>query len=379
MTMRQPKASATGRETDLSLVMDSLPQAVIVLSGPEKIIYANAAAESIFGMSSSQIMRGGLKSVVPATSPVFQLVHQILDNGSPVNEYQIDISTPRTGEGRIVDIFGTPMGDAADTVVLVFRERGMADRIARQLSHRSSARSVTGLASMLAHEIKNPLSGIRGASQLLETATSGSDRELVQLIRSETDRVVKLLDRMEVFSDESPVRLEPVNMHSVMGQVRRLAQAGFAKGIAFTENYDPSLPPVSGSRDELVQLFLNLVKNAAEALSGTGKPRIRLSSAYRPGMRVSKPGSRMRAELPLEFSVSDNGPGIAEEIRSDIFDPFVTSRINGSGLGLALVAKTIGRHGGIIECDTSSDGTTFKLLLPAWKDSDSKPDEAWDG
>jgi len=353
---------------DLRLVLDSLPQVVIVTDDENSILYANMAAENVFKASSSYLLKHNMEKIIPFGSPVLGLVKQVMDKGSPVNEYQIDISSPRTGEGKIVDVYAAPLADNSPKAILVFRERSMADRIDRQLSHRSAARSVTGLAAMLGHEIKNPLSGIRGAAQLLETVVDNDDKELAKLITTETDRIVKIVDRMEIFSDESPIEHAPVNMHSILGHVRRIAENGFAKNIKITEQYDPSLPDVSGSSDQLIQVFLNLIKNAAEALGEGEDAEITLSSAYRSGIRIASPGSGERAALPLEFSVSDNGKGIPEEIRAHIFEPFVTTRINGSGLGLALVAKTIERHGGIIECNSiEGQGTTFKVLLPIWK------------
>jgi len=359
---------------DLSLVLDSLPQAVLITDKDNAIHYANTAAESTFQASSSFLLRHKMKQIVPPGSPVLGLIEQVMRKQGPVNEYQIDISSPRIGEGKIVDMYAAPLADNSDQAILVFRERGMADRIERQLTHRGAARSVTGLAAMLAHEIKNPLSGIRGAAQLLESIVDDDDKELARLITSETDRIVKIVDRMEVFSDESPVELAPVNMHSILGHVRRIAQNGFASGITIIEQYDPSLPDVAGSNDQLIQVFLNLIKNAAEALKDEPDGEIILSSAYRSGIRIASPGSKERAALPLEFSIRDNGTGISDEIRAHIFEPFVTTRINGSGLGLALVAKTIERHGGIIECDSQEGrGTTFKVLLPAWKPETAQP------
>jgi two-component system nitrogen regulation sensor histidine kinase GlnL len=219
------------------------------------------------------------------------------------------------------------------------------------------------MAAMLAHEVKNPLSGIRGAAQLLERTVPAEDRQLTRLICDETDRICALVDRMEVFSDSRPLARGPVNIHQVLEHVRRVAQSGFARQVRFVERYDPSLPPVYGNRDQLVQVFLNLVKNAAEAVPETGG-EIVLSTRFQHGIRVAVPGGDSRMDVPLEVSVQDNGPGIPEDLRPHLFDPFVTTKKNGTGLGLALVAKIVGDHGGVIDVDGQPRRTVFRVLLP---------------
>jgi two-component system, NtrC family, nitrogen regulation sensor histidine kinase GlnL len=257
---------------------------------------------------------------------------------------------------------------------VMLQERTIADKMDRQLTHRGAARSVTALAAMLAHEIKNPLSGIRGAAQLLEQSAADDDRTLTRLICDEADRIVKLVDRMDVFTDERPVERASVNIHVVLDHVKRLAQSGFARHIKFVEEYDPSLPPLFGNRDQLVQVFLNLVKNAAEAIGeGTSDGEILLSTAFRPGVRLSLPGSKTRVSLPLQFCVRDNGSGVPEDLMPHLFDPFVTTKPKGSGLGLALVAKVVGDHGGIIECESQPRRTIFRVMMPVFAGDGAEP------
>ncbi len=211
---------------------------------------------------------------------------------------------------RLVDLHVALVPERPGHVVVMLQQRTMADKMNRQLTHRGAARSVIALAAMLAHEIKNPLSGIRGAAQLLEQSANDDDRILTRLICEEADRIVKLVDRMEVFGDERPVEREPVNIHVVFDHVRRLAQSGFARHIKFAEEYDPSLPSVLANRDQLIQVFLNLVKNAAEAIGENALDgEIQLTTAFRPGVRLSLPGSKSKVSLPLGILHQGQRPG----------------------------------------------------------------------
>ena len=351
-----------GSGPDAASVLAAMPSPVLAIGPDAVILFMNSAAENFFEASAPTVLGCVLQEFLPPDSPVFNLIATVRATGNSVSDYGVPIDTPRLGS-RVVMIQVAPMGENADNLVIMLQERSIARKIDLQLTHRSAARSVTAMAAMLAHEVKNPLSGIRGAAQLLEENAVPADRELTRLICDETDRIVKLVDRMEVFSDSRPIERRAVNIHDVLYHVRRLAQSGFARDCRFVEDYDPSLPPVFGNRDMLVQVFLNLVKNAAEAAPEQGG-EIGLASAYQHGVRLAVAGNRSTVQLPLVVTITDNGGGIPEDVAVNLFDPFVTTKHNGTGLGLALVAKIIGDHGGVIEFDSQPRRTVFRVFLP---------------
>jgi two-component system nitrogen regulation sensor histidine kinase GlnL len=365
LSTKKPSARRKAESIPSEALVDALPHPLLVIGKDLAIEYANTAAEDFFQMSAGVLCRHGLPDVVAFGCPLIALVEQVQRNGTTVNEYGVELGSFRFETAKLVDLYGGALPEAPGRVMIMLQQRSMAQMIERQLTHRGAARSVSGLAAVLAHEIKNPLSGIRGAAQLLESDRTDGDRTLTQLICSESDRICKLVDRMEIFADERPIQREPVNIHDVLDHVKKIASNGFARHIKIVENYDPSLPLVPGSRDKLVQVFLNLIKNASEAIGEERSDgQITLSTAFRPGVRLSVPGSQARVSLPLEIAVEDNGTGVPTDLIQHLFDPFVSTKPSGTGLGLALVAKIIGDHGGIIECDSRPRYTVFRALMP---------------
>ena len=375
---RDPRttSSTQRRHIEHDLLLAALPHPVLVLGDDDRVLYANLAAETFFSLSHGMLKRQTLPDIVAFSSPLGALVGQVRKSGATVNEYGVEVDLPRSGVHRLVDVFAGVIAEQPGLIVLMLQQRSMAQMIERQLTHRAAARSVSGMAAVMAHEIKNPLSGIRGAAQLLEPGLKDDDRALTQLICTETDRIRDLVDRMEVFGDERPLAAEPVNIHSVLDHVKRLAETGFADGTRINVEFDPSLPAVVGNRDKLIQAFLNLVKNAAEAIEELREPggRIVLRTAFRPGMRLAVPGTGARVSLPLMIEVEDTGPGVPDTLKPHLFDPFVTTKRRGTGLGLALVAKIIGDHGGVIECESVPKRTVFRVLLPL-QDKKQKRDQ----
>ena len=347
---------------DPGSLLNSLGDAVVAIAGDNRIRFVNHAAEQLLGAGALLLNGQALEDLITSDAPLMSIVDHCRRTGASVIESEVHLESPRIGSHDI-DVRATCWSEDAEVVILTLQQRSIARQIDRQMTQRGAARSVTAMAAMLAHEVKNPLSGIRGAAQLLEDAVSGDDLQLTQLICDETDRIVALVDRMDWFADDRPPARRAVNIHEILDHVRRLAESGFARHLRIAVLYDPSLPLVLGSRDQLIQVFLNLIKNAAEAAPESGG-EIQLTTRYRHGTRLAVPGGSEHVNLPLEITVRDNGEGVPDDIKSCLFDPFVTTKRNGTGLGLALVAKIIDDHGGIIDVESAPRRTEFRVLLP---------------
>jgi two-component system nitrogen regulation sensor histidine kinase GlnL len=352
-----------GADSLKAVAFDFFPEPALVVDRSGALVAVNEAAEALFGQGLALLARGRFKAALPPNSALVSLLNRALAEQGAVRERGMEIS-----------LFGHPtfeadgaaaaLGDGS--VLLTLHVRGGALGLDRT-GDIAGIRSVVGLGRMLAHEIKNPLAGIRGAAQLLKMGAKAEDMPLAQLIVDETERIRRLVDRMEAFSDDAAPMRTPVNIHEVLDRVKALAANGVADGLALRDDYDPSLPPVWGDEDQLIQVFLNLVKNAAEAAHarGDGRGAIQVTTAYRHGVRVrSKDGKIAAQTAPIEVRVQDNGPGVPPTLRECLFEPFVTTKTNGVGLGLALVSKIVTLHGGLIDFESESGRTVFRVLLP---------------
>ncbi len=345
-----------------NMLVEALPAAVVVVDGEGRCRTLNAAAENLLQAGRKTLLGRRLSDVIPADSPLFALIEESRLGGSAVSDAEMSIDGPRLHLEH-VSVEAAPLGDRHGSVVLAMRDRSLAHRMARQGAAAEAAQSVRAMAGMLAHEIKNPLAGIRGAAQLLESKVGPQEAALAALIREESDRIVALVNGVEIFADDRAPVLSVMNVHEALDHVCKLAQVSFARHVALREYYDPSLPPVRGNRDLLIQIFFNLVKNAAEACQDS-ESEIVVTTSYQAGFRIGERNKAHRQPRRIAVTIADNGPGVPEALLGNLFDPFVTGKPGGRGLGLPLVAKLVRAHDGVIEFSSRPGATRFTVLLP---------------
>ena len=345
------------------VLWDTIPYPAFIISEKNQIMIANSAAESYCMSSIKQIQSKPVDDYFGKNSIILNSINQARDTLISVTLYNVEVFWS-SKISSTHDVIVCSINDSKERVLLLFHPHGMSRKMNRSLSHRSAARSVTGMASMLAHEIRNPLAGISGAAQLLEPNILEADVELLEIIKSEIKRIGNLVDRFQTFGDLRPIKQGPVNIHNILSQGKRSASAGYAKHIKIVENYDPSLPLAKGDPELLLQVVQNLLKNAAEA-TPSSFGQIVIETAFKQGVRLNI-GNLTKENLPLQFSISDNGSGVPYQIKDDMFDPFVTSKSGGSGLGLSLVSKIISDHGGVVEYTRVNNRSIFAVLLPIW-------------
>ncbi len=342
-------------------VWASLPIPAFVVDANDRIMAANPAAETFLTASQRSLWGMPVIGRLRVDPQMVQAFSRVRANQSALFVNDVDVANA-SGHAVQCNIQIAPLGDSPDAILLLVSPREIADRLGRAHSVKSAAKSAIGMAEMLAHEIKNPLAGISGAAQLVGMNLSGEDRELTDLIVAETRRIVKLLEQVEQFGNLRPPERRAVNIHDLLDRARKSALVGFAARMMIIEDYDPSLPPTFADGDQLLQVFLNLLKNATEA-SGAAGGVIRIHTFYDMSLRLrGKDGTP--SKLPLQIEIIDDGPGIKPEIAADIFEPFVSGRENGTGLGLALVSKIISDHDGWISVDSAPGRTVFRISLP---------------
>ena len=347
-----------------------LPNPVFVLDRDDRFIYLNQAAEIFFQSSQMMLLETSLASLIPADSNFLSMVSRARTQATSVGDQGVEFAGPKIGL-KLINVQITPFGDAEPRLLVCIQERALAERLRGQSLFRGAARSIAAMAALLAHEVKNPLAGIKGAAQLLETDLADANggvngQSLTRMIVEESDRVAALLDRMEGFAGGANLVLAPVNIHEILDHCLNLAQASYGAHTTIRRSYDPSLPLVNGHRDLLIQTFINIIKNASEATDSKGE--IVIKTSYSQGRRLTFAAVDGGSYAPVQVEVIDNGAGISEELRDHIFDPFVSGRSGGSGLGLTMVASVIADHGAMIDVESVPGQTVFRMNFPVAPD-----------
>jgi len=339
--------------------LEYLATAVVVLDEHAVVRYANPAAENLLGAGAKSLIGQAFPPLFDSDGALEKALGEALLTHWDYSAQ--NVSYLRPGREALplscvltrIDAPGTPLLAELRPIEQQLRQAREERLIGEQQASRELIRN-------LAHEIKNPLGGLRGSAQLLERELERPElREYTQVIIKEADRLQTLMDRL--LTPHRRPSIGPLGIHEVLERVRSLVLAEFANGVAIDCDYDPSLPDLDGDREQLIQAVLNVVRNAAQALTGSGRAgTITLRTRALRQVTLLK----LRHRLALELQVVDDGPGVPEDIRDRIFNPLVSGRDGGSGLGLSLAQTFVHYHRGIIECDSRPGRTVFRIVLP---------------
>lgn len=345
-------------------ILDALTQPVLAVGPDNIIVTVNDAAQQFFLRSDKTLVGSALTDILSQDTQIVSLVDRARAVRGSLSDHDVTVQLNPDREAR-VDVQASVIVEQPDYILVALEPRTIADQMSQQRATQNAARAASGVASMLAHEVKNPLSGIRGAAQLIEDALPAEEAAMAQLIVKETDRIAGLIEQMEVFSDNRPVRYTRENIHHILDHVIAVARSSMGSRVTITARYDPSLPDIRANWSQLVQVYLNLLINAGEAVPADNG-HIQVKTSYRHGTHVRPVGEAEPLNLPIEVTITDNGPGVPEALTDTMFDPFVSGKSNGKGLGLALAAKIITDHRGFIGYRRLDLRTQFRTLLPAW-------------
>lgn len=337
---------------------NALPSPAFLINEVNEISAANHAAEGFLNVSAKSLLGHRCIEKVSVAAPLEPSFQRVRNSHSPVFINDVEVGRDLTQCGLQI----APVSNEDSHVLLLINPSMGAAGASHKPPSETAAKSAIGMAEMLAHEVKNPLAGITGAAQLLAMNLSPEDLEMTDLIVSESKRIVALLDQVEQFGNLSPANRVAVNIYDVIDRAQKSAQVGFAAHMRFVQEYDPSLPETWGDADQLIQVMANLLKNASQAAQNTGG-EIKIRTSFDNGLRRRR-ADGTDAPLPIRIEIIDNGPGLPPDIIDDVFDPFVSGRENGTGLGLALVSKIISEHEGLISVDSKPGRTIFRISLP---------------
>ena len=366
---------AMGENSDVTetQIFAALPNPVFVLDRENRFIYLNQAAEIFFQSSRMLLLGTPLTRIMPEDSNFLSMVSRARAQSISVGDQGVELAGPKIGL-KLINVQITPFSDRQPRLLITIQERALAERLRGQSLFRGAARSIAAMAALLAHEVKNPLAGIKGAAQLLEADLDVEGQSLTRMIVEESDRLAALLDRMEGFAGGANLVLAPLNIHEILDHCLNVAQASYGAHMKIKRSYDPSLPLVNGHRDLLIQAFINMIKNASEAAELNSE--IMIKTSYSQGRRLTFAAVNGGSYAPVQVEVIDNGRGISEELRDHIFDPFVSGRSGGSGLGLTMVASVIADHGAMIDVESVPGQTVFRISFPVAPEFEQAEKEA---